>query len=121
MVLLCAACTREKGARPSEPRPELQPALTWLSAHYRKAPLKEGWSVSSVSSQGDRLQVTVDIPPEQASPIMRRPADDQFRLVAERVCPAPADELWRLLPPGSGVTVLPSVSGQVFIEVRCGR
>jgi hypothetical protein len=62
----------------------------------------------------------VDIPADQASGIMRQPADDQFRLVAQRVCPGRGEELWRILPAAGSVKVLPSVSGQVFIEVDCG-
>lgn len=119
-LALCTGCTEQKSP-PPPPRADLQPATDWLTAYYRRAPLGGGWTVSAVAAQGDRVQVTVAIPPEQSSGIMRRPADDQFRLVAERVCPARSETIWRLLPPGSGVTVLPSVSGQVFIEVRCGQ
>jgi hypothetical protein len=97
----------------------LQAAVDRLTAHYRNTPLVDGWSVTGVASQDSQLLVTVAIPPEQSSSIMRQPADDQFRFVRGRVCPGDGDEIWRLLPPGSGVTVLPSVSGQVFIEVRC--
>ena len=79
-----------------------------------------GWKVSSVASQGNQVQITVEIPADQASGIMRQPADDQFHLVAQQACPKKGEAIWRLLPAGSSVKVLPSVSGQVFIEVDCG-
>lgn len=115
---LCAGCS-EKKSPPPQPRPELQPVVDWLGTYYRKSPPGSGWTVASVTAQGDQVQVTVAIPPEQSSAIMRQPANDQFRLVADRVCPRDGEALWRLLPPGSSITILPSVSGQVFIEVGC--
>jgi hypothetical protein len=121
-LALCAGCTEKKSPSPSpRPQPQLQGAVDWLTTHYRKTPLVNGWSVAGITPQDFQVQVTVAIPPEQSSSIMRRPADDQFRLVRDQVCPAPQEAIWRLLPPGSGIMVLPSVSGQVFIEVRCGQ
>lgn len=119
-LALCVGCTEKQGPPPPpRPQPQLQGAVDWLTAHYRKAPLANGWSVAGIVPQDSQLQVIVAIPPEQSSSIMRQPADDQFRFVRERVCPAPQEAIWRLLPAGSGIVVLPSVSGQVFIEVTC--
>lgn len=118
MVVFCSGCTEQKSPPPT-PRAELQPAVAWLTAYYKKSSLGNGWAVAGVAALDSQVQVTVAIPPEQSSAIMRRPAADQFRLVAERVCPVAGEAIWRLLPPDSGVTILPSVSGQVFIEVRC--
>jgi hypothetical protein len=116
----CAGCTDRKSP-PPPPRGDLRPVVDWLDRHYRKTPPGKGWKISSVVSQGAQVQVTVAIPGDQASGIMRQPAEDQFRLVAEQVCPARTEDVWQLLPAGSSVKVLPSVSGQVFIEVDCGH
>jgi hypothetical protein len=117
-VAVCSGCTEKKVPAPP-PRAELRPVVDWLDRHYRKSPPGMGWKVASVASQGSQVQITVEIPAGQASGIMRRPADEQFRLVAERVCPGRSEAVWRLLPAGGSIEVLPSVSGQVFIEVDC--
>ena len=117
---MAVAGCMEKERPASPPRADLRPVVAWLDRHYRTSPPAQGWKVSSVGIQGNQVQVTVEIPADQASGIMGRPADDQFRLVADRACPGKQEDVWRLLPAGSSVDVLPSVSGQVFIEVHCG-
>lgn len=120
VLAVCSGCTDKKDLL-SPPRPELKAAVDWLGSYYQKSPLGNGWVVAAVATQGNQVQVTVAIPPEQSSAIMRQPANDQFRLVADSVCPGADEAIWRLLPGGSNVTILPSVSGQVFIEVGCQR
>lgn len=119
-MLVCSGCTETKS--PSAPqRADMLPAVNWLGQYYQKSPLAKGWFVTSIISQENQLQITVAIPPDQASGIKRQPADDQFRLVAEQACPKKSETLWQILPAGSSIKLLPSVSGQVFIEVDCGR
>ena len=118
-LAICAGCAEKERPAPP-PRAELGPVIDWLSRHYRTSPLGMGWKVTSVGGQENQVQIMVEIPADQASGIKRRPADDQFRFVAERTCPGKDEAVWRLLPAGSSVDVLPSVSGQVFIEVHCG-
>jgi len=100
---------------------ELQPVVQWLQGYYREPAPGKGWTVSSIQSQDEQVLVTIAIPPEQASKIMVLPADEQFRIVAQQVCPPADHAVWNLLPQGGRVTILPSVSGQVFIEVGCGH
>ena len=123
VLIACSGCTDTTNppSAPPPPRAELQPVVDWLDRYYRKSPPGKEWMVSSIVSQGEQVQIMVAIPPDQASHLMRRPADDQFRQVAEQVCPGKIEAVWRLLPPGSSVKLLPSVSGQVFIEVDCGH
>jgi hypothetical protein len=120
-VFVCSGCTEEKNPVPPPPRAELKRIVDWLDLHYQTFPPGKGWKVSSVTSQGEQVQITVEIPPDQAGQIKRQPADYQFRLVAGQVCPGKDEAVWRLLPAGNSVKVLPSVSGQVFIEVDCGH
>lgn len=123
LLLLGAAVSgcSDKPALPPQPRPQLEPVVSWLQRYYQKSPPALGWTVASIASQGSQVQVTVAIPANSASAIMRQPADDQFRLVAQQTCPGRGEAVWRLLPGDSSITILPSVAGQVFIEVRCGR
>jgi len=120
-VMTASGCREEKPPLPQPPRAELKPVVDWLDRYYRTYPPGKGWKITSISAEGNQLLITVAIPPEQASPIMRQPADAQFRLVAGQVCPGKDMEIWQRLPVGSSVKVLPSVSGQVFIEVDCGH
>ncbi|MSN25480.1 MAG: hypothetical protein GJV46_06360 [Geobacter sp.] len=118
VMMLCPGCSEKKNP-PQPQRADLQPVVSWLKQYYLKTPLNKGWKVTSVTSQGNQAEIVVAIPPDQSSEIKRQPADDQFRLVAEQVCPKNGAALRQILPAGSSVMVLPSVSGQVFIEVAC--
>jgi hypothetical protein len=119
-LLTCTGCREEKKPAPQLPRAELKPTVAWLDRYYQASPPGNGWKISSLTAEGRQVLITVAIPPEQSSQIMRQPAEAQFRLVAEQICPGRDKEVWRQLPADSRVTVLPSVSGQVFIEVDCG-
>jgi len=120
-VMTAAGCREEKKSQPQPPRAELQQIVAWLDRYYRAFPPGKGWKISSLSAEGRQVLITVAIPPEQSSQIMRQPADAQFRLVAEQICPGRDKEVWQQLPVDSRITVLPSVSGEVFIEVDCGH
>ena len=120
-VMTCSGCTAEKNPPPQPPRPELVRVAELLERHYRTSPLGNEWKISSVTAQGKLVLINVAIPADKASLIKRQPADNQFHLVAEQVCPRKDHEVWRLLPADSNIKVLPSVSGQVFIEVDCIR
>jgi len=120
-VLSCTGCREEKQPQRQPPRAELKQAVAWLDRYYRTSPPGKEWKISSLSAEGSQVLITVAIPPEQSSHIMRQPAEAQFRLVAEQICPGKDTDVWRQLPAGSRLTVLPSVSGQVFIEVDCGH
>jgi len=120
-VMTAAGCREEKKSPPQPPRAELQQIVAWLDRYYRASPPGKGWKISSLGAEGRQVLITVAIPPEQSSQIMRQPADAQFRLVAEQICPGKDKDVWQQLPVDSRITVLPSVSGQVFIEVDCGH
>ncbi len=120
-VMICSGCTAEKHPPPQPPRPELVRVAELLERHYKTFPLGKEWKISSVTAQGRLVLINVAIPADKASLIKRQPADNQFHLVAEQVCPRKDHEVWRLLPADSNIKVLPSVSGQVFIEVDCIR
>lgn len=92
-----------------------------LGRHYLSSPPGRGWTISAIAPLGGDLQIIVAIPPEQASVLRRQPAEEQFRHVAEQVCPAKGAAVWRTIPAGSRVILLPSVAGEVFIEVDCGH
>jgi len=120
-VLSFTGCREEKKPVPQPPRAEMKPIVAWLDRYYRTSPPGKEWKISSLSAEGSQVLITVAIPPEQSAQIMRQPAEAQFRLVAEQICPGKDKEVWRQLPADSRLTVLPSVSGQVFIEVDCGH
>jgi hypothetical protein len=126
LLLLFAAVAASGGCRERKerstvpPRPELQRAAAMLEQYYVRAVPGNGWKITSIVPQEDQVQVFVEIPAEQAHTIMARPAEEQFRTVAAAVCPA-RSELAPQLPPAASLRVLPMVSGQVFIEVECGR
>lgn len=120
-VMFFCGCTEEKSKGPEPARPELRRIVDGLNQHYQSAPPGNNWKISAITAQGNQILITVDIPPDQASQIMRQPADTQFRLVAEQICPGNDHAVWRQLPYGSTITLLPSVSRQVFIEVACSH
>jgi len=120
-AMICSGCTAEEHPPPQPPRPELVRVAELLERHYRTSPLGNEWKISSVTAQGRLVLINVAIPADKASLIKRQPADNQFHLVAEQVCPRKNHEVWQLLPADSNIKVLPSVSGQVFIEVDCIR
>jgi hypothetical protein len=120
-VMTCSGCTEEKNPPPQPPRAELKQMVDMLNRHFQTFPPGKEWKISSIIAQGKQVLITVAIPPDQASLIRRQPADNQFRLVAEQICPGKSEEVWQHLPSDSNVKVLPSVSGQVFIEADCGH
>lgn len=120
-AMTCSGCTEDKYPPPQPPRPEMVRIAELLERHYRTSPPGNAWKVTSVTTQGNLVLINAAIPADKASEIKRQPADDQFRMVAEHVCPRKDHEVWRLLPADSAIKVLPSVSGQVFIEVDCIR
>jgi hypothetical protein len=120
-AVICSGCTEEKKTAPEPARPELKRVVDTLNLHYQKSPPGKNWKITDITSQGNQVLITVAIPPEQASQIMRQPADEQFRLVAEQACPGKDYGVWQQLPAGSSINLLPSTSGQVFIEVRCSH
>ena len=118
-VMVCPGCIEEKNEPPPAPQPGLIQVVDGLNQYYHTSPPGKEWKISSISAQSNQVLITVAIPPDQASLIKRQPADDQFRLVADQICPGKTAAVWRQLPAGSGIKVLPSVAGQVFIEVNC--
>lgn len=120
-AMTCSGCTEEKHPPPQPPRPEMVRIAELLERHYRTSPPGNEWKVTSVTTQGNLVLINAAIPADKASEIKRRPADGQFRMVAEQVCPRKDHDVWRLLPADSAIKVLPGVSGQVFIEVDCIR
>lgn len=120
-MITAAGCREEKKLPPQPPRAELTATVDWLGRHYQASPPGKNWAISSITVAGSQVLITVAIPQEQAAQLMRQPADTQFRLVAEEICPGKNAAVWQRLPAGSRVTVLPCVSGQVFIEVDCGH
>lgn len=120
-MLLCAGCSEEVKPKAEPARAELQQIVEALNRLYKTSPPGKEWKISAITTQGNQVLVTVAIPPDQASQIMRQPADSQFRLVADQVCPKKDHAIWEKFPADSMISVLPSVSGQVFIEVGCGR
>lgn len=125
MLMLCAllttSCTKVDPPKSPPPGVNLQPAAARLQRYYREAPLKQGWEVTGVAAEGGLLLIMVSIPSDQATALMKRPAEEQFRQVAAGVCPGRDDAVWQSLGGAAGVKVLPVTAGNVFIEVDCPR
>ena len=84
--------------------------VSLVEQHYRQRPLGGGWTVTSVTSDGPNVLVTVKIKGE--------PNPEGTRLALPRSCPGGGSEVWRQLERGQDVVFFLPELGDDF-RVGC--
>lgn len=102
--------------------PDLSTSVRWLTDHFGENPIGGGWNVSSIVQNGSSVEITISIPPRNASRIMRNPVALQRKAI-NTFCPNQFTHVfWDAFPHSARLWVLGSSGDSPpFVADTCDR